>query len=114
VVVVINFLVPHGAFMRVMAVATAAAALTWLMIVLVHLKFRKAHARSELAFPSPWHPWSNWLCVAFLLMLVGLMTQLDSTRPAVYVLPVWLVVLYAGYRIRQRRAKASSPVSGDA
>lgn len=105
VVVVINFLVPHGAFMRVMAVATAAAALTWLMIVLVHLKFRKAHARSELAFPSPWHPWTNWLCVAFLLLLVGLMAQLDSTRPAVYVLPVWILVLYAGYRVRQHRAK---------
>ncbi len=104
VVVIVNFLVPHGAFMRVMAVATAAAALTWLMIVLVHLKFRKAHARGDLYFPAPWYPWANWLCVAFLLMLVGLMTQIDSTRPAVYVLPAWLLVLYVGYLWRRKKA----------
>jgi AAT family amino acid transporter/aromatic amino acid transport protein AroP len=104
-VVVINFLVPHGAFMRVMAVATAAAALTWLMIVLVHLQFRKAYARCRLHFPAPQYPWAIYLCVAFLLLLVGLMTQLDSTRPAVYVLPVWLLVLYAGYRVRRRIGK---------
>src|SRR5699024_6341529 len=48
VVVIINFLVPEGAFMQVMAVALAAAALTWVMIVLVHLKFRRAHDRSHL------------------------------------------------------------------
>ncbi len=104
VVVIINFLVPDGAFMRVMAVATAAAALTWAMIVLVHLKFRKAHAGKAMHFPSLWHPWANWLCLAFLAMLVALMWQLDSTRPAVYALPVWLVVLYGGYLLRQALA----------
>ncbi len=102
VVVIINFLVPHGAFMRVMAVATAAAALTWAMIVLVHLRFRRAHARASLHFAAPWYPWANWLCVAFLVLLVALMTQLESTRPAVYVLPAWVLVLYAGYRWRHR------------
>ncbi len=107
-VVVVNFLVPHGAFMRVMAVATAAAALTWGMIVLVHLQFRKRHARAELHFPSLGYPWSNYLCIAFLLLLVGLMTQLDSMRPAVYVLPAWIVSLYAGYRWRQWRAVRGS------
>ena len=100
VVVIINFLVPDGAFMRVMALATAAAALTWMMIVLVHLKFRKAHQRTKLHFASPWYPWANYLCVAFLLLVVGMMTQLDSMRPAVWVLPVWLLVLYGGYRLR--------------
>lgn len=89
--------------MQVMAVATSAAALTWMMIVLTHLRFRKAQAGSKLHFPAPWYPWANYLCAAFLVGVVALMTQLDTTRPAVYVLPVWLVVLfYVGYRIRQR------------
>ncbi|MDY0308472.1 MAG: amino acid permease [Castellaniella sp.] len=101
-IVVINFLVPEGAFMRIMAVATAAAATTWMMIVLVHLRFRRAHDAAQLHFPSPGFPWVNYLCAAFLVALVGLMTQLDDTRPAVYVLPVWLLVLYVGYRLRQR------------
>lgn len=104
IVVGVNFLVPEGAFMRIMAVATAAAAITWMMIVLVHLRFRKTHARKTLLFPAPWHPWTNYLCITFLVMLIGLMTQLDDTRPAVFVLPIWLGVLYLGYRLRQRPA----------
>jgi AAT family amino acid transporter/aromatic amino acid transport protein AroP len=102
-IVIINFLVPEGAFMQVMAVATAAAALTWMMIVLVHLKFRQAHTGKDVLFPSPWHPWTNYLCIAFLLGVVALMTQMDDTRLAAYVLPLWVVVLYAGYRLRTRR-----------
>jgi AAT family amino acid transporter/aromatic amino acid transport protein AroP len=107
-IVVINFLVPKGAFMQVMAVATAAAALTWLMIVLVHLKFRRAHAGGTLLFPAPWHPWTNYLCVAFLVLVVALMTQLDDTRPAVYVLPAWILILYLGYRLRRPPAAPSA------
>lgn len=110
VIVVINFLIPEGAFMRIMAVATAAAATTWMMIVLVHLRFRRAHAASGLHFPSPGFPWVNYLCAAFLAGLVGLMTQLDDTRPAVYVLPVWLLLLYVGYRLRQRSPSMSRQV----
>jgi AAT family amino acid transporter/aromatic amino acid transport protein AroP len=106
-IVIINFLVPEGAFMQVMAVATAAAALTWLMIVLVHLKFRQAHAGKEVLFPSPWHPWTNYLCIAFLLGVVALMTQLADTRLAVYVLPVWVGILYVGYRVRAKRRPAA-------
>ncbi|MGB3837417.1 MAG: amino acid permease [Castellaniella sp.] len=102
VIVVVNFLVPEGAFMRIMAVATAAAATTWMMIVLVHLRFRRAHAASKLYFRAPGFPWANYLCAGFLLMLIALMTQLEDTRPAVYVLPVWLAVLYAGYRLRRQ------------
>ncbi|MGB6007164.1 amino acid permease [Castellaniella sp.] len=112
VIVVINFLVPEGAFMRIMAVATAAAATTWMMIVLVHLRFRRAHDASKLHFLSPGFPWVNYLCAAFLVGLVALMTQLDDTRPAVYVLPVWLGVLYAGYRLRQQSSRATQDPPG--
>lgn len=102
-VVVVNFLVPDGAFMQVMALATAAATITWALIVLVHLRFRRAHAGRPLRFPAPAFPWANGLCIAFLALLVGLMTQLDSTRTAVFVLPAWLVLIYIGYRIRGGR-----------
>lgn len=101
VIVVVNFLVPEGAFMRIMAVATVAAVVTWMAIVLVHLKFRQAYTREQLTFPSPWYPWANLLCVAFLVAVVALMTQIDSMRAAVYVLPVWLIVLALGYALRQ-------------
>ena len=104
--VVINYLIPEGAFMQVMAVATTAATITWVMIVLVHLKFRKAHRADadKLTFRSPFHPYTNYACVAFLVIIVAAMTQLDSMRNAVYVLPVWLIVLFVGFTIRSKLA----------
>ena len=104
VVVAINYLIPEGAFMQVMAVATTAATITWVMIVLVHLKFRKAHAKdaAKLTFPAPFYPIANYFCVAFMALIIFMMTQLDSMRMAVLVLPAWLIVLYAGFLIRKR------------
>jgi AAT family amino acid transporter/aromatic amino acid transport protein AroP len=113
VVVVINYLIPEGAFMQVMAVATTAATITWVMIVLVHMKFRKAHATEaatgKLTFPSPFYPIANYFCVAFMAVIILMMTQMDSMRDAVYVLPAWLIVLYVGFTIRKRtRAKVAA------
>lgn len=110
VVVVINYLIPEGAFMQVMAVATTAATITWVMIVLVHMRFRKAHAATagKLTFPAPFYPIANYFCVAFMAMIILMMTQMDSMRDAVYVLPAWLVVLYIGFLIRKRIATRST------
>ncbi len=114
VVVAINYLIPEGAFMQVMAVATTAATITWVMIVLVHLKFRKAHAKdaAKLTFPAPFYPIANYVCVAFMAMIIFMMTQLDSMRMAVLVLPAWLIVLYAGFLIR-KRVNARSAVAAE-
>nr|WP_182419358.1 amino acid permease [Bartonella sp. HY038] len=75
VAVIINYLVPNEAFMRVMAVATTAAAMTWATIILVHLRFRRAKnvENSKTKFPSPLFPLANYICLIFLLLLVSLM-----------------------------------------
>jgi len=100
--VAVNYWIPDGAFMQVMAVATTAATITWVMIVLVHLRFRKAHQATSngLFFKAPFYPYANYICVAFMAMIVVLMTQLESMRSAVFVLPVWLSVLYGGYKLK--------------
>lgn len=102
VVVAINYLIPEGAFMQVMAVATTAATITWVMIVLVHMKFRKAHAAEadKLTFPAPFYPIANYFCVGFMALIIVMMTQMESMRAAVIVLPVWLIVLYIGFLFR--------------
>lgn len=102
VVVAINYLIPEGAFMQVMAVATTAATITWVMIVLVHMKFRKAHAADvgKLTFPAPFYPIANYFCVAFMAVILVMMTQMPDMRLSVLVLPVWLIVLYVGFLFR--------------
>ncbi len=101
--VIINFLVPDGAFMRIMSLATAAATITWGLIVIVQYRFRKAHKESELSYKAPFYPISNIISLLFLGMLLMVMTQMESMRWAAYVIPLWIGILYIGYRVKQYR-----------
>lgn len=113
IVVAINYLIPNGAFMRVMAVATAALIITWVMIVLIHLRFRKRHQQlgTPLVYKAPAFPIINWIVLAFMGGVLVVMTQIESSRPAVIILPIWLVVLYVGYRFRRRGGAASATLA---
>ncbi|CAK00842.1 amino acid permease [Bartonella tribocorum] len=88
-IIIVNALIPNNSFMRIMALATAAAVITWAIIVIVHLKFRKAHKNKKEAFIYAFglYPYANYLCLCFLFLLFcimfvsgfgqnGLMTQL--------------------------------------
>jgi AAT family amino acid transporter/aromatic amino acid transport protein AroP len=37
-----------------------------------------------------------------MVLIIAVMTQIDSMRNAVYVLPVWLAVLYVGFLAKTR------------
>ncbi|WP_442895295.1 amino acid permease [Bartonella sp. CB175] len=89
IVIIINAFVPDNSFMRIMALATAAAVITWTIIIIVHLKFRKAHKdrKEPFVYAFGLHPYANYFCLCFLVLLScimfvsgfrqnGLMTQL--------------------------------------
>ncbi|EYS90996.1 hypothetical protein X471_01131 [Bartonella bacilliformis str. Heidi Mejia] len=75
VIVVVNCLMPDNSFMRIMAIATAAAVITWALIVIVHLKFRKAHKskKDKLVYPFALYPYANYFCLCFLALLLCIM-----------------------------------------
>lgn len=75
VIVVVNALVPDNSFMRIMALATAAAVITWAIIVIVHLKFRKAHKdrKGSFVYAFGLYPYANYFCLFFLALLFCIM-----------------------------------------
>lgn len=101
IAVVINFLVPEGAFMRIMSLAVAAATITWGLIVIVQYKFRKQVDEKSLTFKVPFYPISNFIALAFLALLLVMMTQSGSMVYAVIVIPIWIIVLYIGFRVKK-------------
>ena len=105
IAVVINFLVPEGAFMRIMSLAVAAATITWGLIVIVQYKFRKQVDEKSLTFKVPFYPISNFIALAFLALLLVMMTQSGSMVYAVIVIPIWIIVLYIGFRVKKRLEK---------
>ncbi|WP_455482150.1 amino acid permease [Bartonella sp. B35(2025)] len=75
IIVIINAFVPDNKFMRIMALATAAAVITWAIIVIVHLKFRKAHKEKKGSFIYKFslYPYANYFCLIFLALLFCIM-----------------------------------------
>ena len=90
--------------MLLMSVATIAATISWLTIVITHLKFRTYCQRQgkTTKFKSPFYPFINYLCIAFLLAIWGLMTQIEGMDLAVYILPAWLLLLWLWFRCQDK------------
>lgn len=105
VAVILNYLIPGKVFMYLISIAIIAAIINWTMIIITNLKFRKAKAAQgevdKIEFKTPLHPYTNYICLAFLLMIVVLMTTMDSMKMAVYVLPVWLLILWIGFKVKK-------------
>ncbi|WP_375665501.1 amino acid permease [Bartonella sp. TT121SHDZB] len=74
-IIIVNALIPNNSFMRIMALATAAAVITWGIIVIVHLKFRKAHKDKKEPFIYAFglYPYANYFCLCFLALLFCIM-----------------------------------------
>ncbi|WP_425548563.1 amino acid permease [Bartonella pachyuromydis] len=75
IIVVVNALVPDNSFMRIMALATAAAVITWAIIIIVHLKFRKAHKnrKGNFIYAFGLYPYANYFCLCFFALLFSIM-----------------------------------------
>lgn len=101
--VVLNFLVPGKVFLYLVSVALIAGIFNWAMILVTQLKFRAAKTPEEvekLAFRLPFYPIANYLVLAFLAMIVGLMAYMPDYRFSLYVGPIWIVLLYVGFKLR--------------
>ena len=101
--VVLNYLLPGKVFMYLIAVAVLSAIISWTVIIIANLKFRAAHSADadKLTFKVPWHPYSNYVCLAFMIMIVGLMLQIDDMKLSVYIMPLWLIILWLGFKLKQ-------------
>jgi amino acid transporter, AAT family len=103
--VVLDYFIPDQVFVYVTSVALVGALWTWAMMVVAHLGYRRAVARGEAApvrFRMPGAPYSNWLVLIFLGMVVILLGTEESTRVAIYVAPIWFGLLGLGYHFTRR------------
>ncbi|MFJ3053086.1 amino acid permease [Pseudomonas nitroreducens] len=108
--VLVNYLVPARALELLMSLVVAALVINWAMISLAHLKFR-AHMDAEgkrTAFRAVAYPAANWLCLGFVVFILGVMLLTPGIQVSVYAIPVWLLVMYGCYRLKRQPAARSS------
>jgi len=102
--VLLNYLLPRGALALLMSLVVASLVINWTMISLTHLKFRRAFERQGRtpAFRALLAPYGNYLCLAFMLLILAVMLLIPETRLSVFAVPVWVLLLWTFYRGRRR------------
>ena len=102
--VVLNYTIPEGVFTLVTSVSTFCFIFIWGITVLAHLKYRKT--RPELAkaskFKMPLFPFANYLILTFFAFILVVLALGKDTRVALFVTPLWFILLFVIYKIRTR------------
>ena len=100
IVVALNYFFPGQIFMYLLSVVTCAVVISWFLIVVTHLKFKQHCERTNhpTKFHSIAYPLTNYLCMAVVVM----MSTMEDTRLAVIVMPIWLALIFIGYRYQRR------------
>ena len=104
--VALNYVVPEQVFVWVTSLSLVGSLWTWSLIVIAHLGYRKAVAAGKarpVVFRMPGSPYTNWFVVAFLVLVAIFLSLDESTRVALYVAPVWFIILGAAYQVTKRR-----------
>ncbi|MEW9548623.1 amino acid permease [Nonomuraea sp. NPDC050783] len=101
--VALFYFLPERAFNIATAVASLGVITTWGVLVYCQTRLRQAGHRS--AFPMPGSPYTNWLTLAFLALVVLLMPFADrDQRVAFFLIPALVVAIALGWLlVRGRR-----------
>ena len=94
---------PEKAFEILMSLVVSCLIINWVMISFTHLKFRKAKdlEGTKTKFPSFLFPVANYICIVFLLAILGIMCM-TGMHVSVILIPVWLLILFITYQIVQK------------
>ncbi|OUQ88935.1 amino acid permease [Brevibacillus brevis] len=105
IAVVLNYVMPEGVFTLITSVSTVCFLFIWGITVICHLKYRKT--RPDLAkansFKMPLYPFANYLILAFLAFILVVLALAEDTRVALFITPVWFILLVAIYKLRKTK-----------
>ncbi|MGF6850154.1 aromatic amino acid transport protein AroP [Chitinophaga sp. W3I9] len=106
--IVVNKVIPEKALEVLMSLVVSSLIINWLMITVVHLKFKKSKREAQILtkFPSFIYPVSNYICLVFLVGILILMWITGMKLP-VELIPAWVVFLYVCFLLVKRNKRRS-------
>lgn len=109
--VMLNYWVPKEVFMLLANSVVVLLIWVWCIILITHLRFRRAMAqqgRPHNGFRLPFAPWSNVIGLLFQGFIVYLLWKDPDARPVLATAPLWFgVMIAAWFIVGRRRAKPS-------
>ncbi|MEV6131544.1 amino acid permease [Streptomyces violaceusniger] len=115
--VILNYVVPEKAFTYVTSVSTAAGIWAWAMILVSHIKYRKAVTSGRLpasSFPAPGGAVFSWVALIFLIGVTCLIAYDKDARVCLYVGAGWAVFLVIGWFMLKSREGGQPGVGAEA
>ena len=105
---------PQNALELLMSLVVATLVINWAMISYSHLKFRQHLNRTgqKPLFKALWYPYGNYICLAFVVLILGIMLQIPGIQISVYAIPVWVVVMFLFYLIKPKRDAQANGAAG--
>lgn len=111
--VLLNYFIPASAFAYITSIATVCGLFVWGMVMCSHLSYRRAVNAGRLPegkFRMPLTPGGNWFVLGFLALVLVLLAFNKDTRIALYVTPIWVLVMVIGYFASRSHHIRLSPV----
>ena len=92
----LNYLYPKQIFNILLAVATIAAIINWITILITHACFKRKF-KGESSYKTILYPLSSIIAIAFLVMVAIIMYFMPSFKMAIIIAPIWLALLSLAY-----------------
>ncbi|YCH31992.1 D-serine/D-alanine/glycine transporter [Erwinia sp. D4-22] len=108
--VALIYLIPN--VMTVFTMVTTVSAIlfmfVWSIILCSYLAYRKKYPQrhQQSYFKMPLGKLMCWVCMAFFVFVIVLLTLQEDTRQALMVTPLWFILLAIGWWLRSRKAAA--------
>ncbi|EHJ00714.1 amino acid permease-associated region [Clostridium sp. DL-VIII] len=105
--VILNFIMPEGVFVLITSISTFCFIFIWAIIVICHMKYRRTNPKlaAKSKFKMPLYPIINYIILAFLAFVIVTLALNNETRVALFVTPVWFIMLGVIYNVLKSKRK---------
>ena len=105
--VILNYIMPQGVFILITSISTFCFIFIWAIIVICHMKYRKTNPKlaAKSKFKMPFYPIANYIILAFLAFVIVTLALNNETRVALFVTPIWFIILGVIYNIIKSKVK---------
>ena len=110
--VILNYIMPEGVFVLITSISTFCFIYIWAVIVICHMKYRKVNPElaAKSKFKMPLYPIINYIILGFFAFIIVVLALNKETRVALFVTPVWFIVLGVIYNVLKSKKKSEEEI----
>ncbi|WP_252235111.1 amino acid permease [Clostridium sp. ZS1] len=113
--VILNYIMPEGVFVLITSISTFCFIFIWVIIVICHLRYRKINPElaTKSKFKMPLYPIINYIILVFFAFVIVVLALNNETRVAIFVTPIWFIILGVIYKILKSKKKNEENAKGN-